>query len=222
MELKKNPKLDFRKYSVLFFNIGLVLSLASVISAFEWKFEESISEVDILPGEIPEEQLLVPITEQKPPEPKLVAHNLVEIADEKIILEPDDIKFDIHINEDEPVIDYDIGEMPDEKPEETFVIVEDMPSFNDGGKAAFLKYVMSKIKYPNQARRIGLEGKVFVQFVINKQGKMTEIEVVRGIGGGCDKEVLRVLNEAPAWSPGKQRGVPVRVRMILPVTFTLN
>ena len=78
------------------------------------------------------------------------------------------------------------------------------------------------MKYPNQARRMGIEGRVFVQFVVDKDGQLTEIKAVKGIGAGCDEEAVRVLKSAPKWKPGKQRGRPVKVRMILPITFKLS
>jgi protein TonB len=67
-----------------------------------------------------------------------------------------------------------------------------------------------------------VEGRVFLQFVVNKDGSLTDIKVVKGIGAGCDEEAIRVLKSAPRWSPGKQRGVPVRQRMVLPLTFKLG
>ena len=86
---------------------------------------------------------------------------------------------------------------------------------------AFYDFVSSKFSYPRQARELRIEGKVFVQFVIEKDGTITDIVVVKGIGGGCNEEAIRVVEMAPAWIPGKQRGKPVRVRMVLPITFKL-
>ncbi|MCK5701162.1 MAG: energy transducer TonB, partial [Cyclobacteriaceae bacterium] len=79
-----------------------------------------------------------------------------------------------------------------------------------------------KLKYPAQARRMGIEGKVFVQFVVDKDGTLTEVTAVKGIGAGCDQEAVRVIEGAPKWKPGKQRGRSVKVRMILPITFKLG
>ena len=109
----------------------------------------------------------------------------------------------------------------EEEVDEIFTIVEDQPT-PSGGMSAFYQYVAKKLKYPAQARRMGIEGKVFVQFVVDKDGSLTEVKAVKGIGAGCDEEAVRVINGAPKWKPGKQRGRAVKVRMILPITFKLG
>ena len=77
------------------------------------------------------------------------------------------------------------------------------------------------LRYPPRAARMGIEGRVFVEFIVEKNGSLTDINVVKAIGGGCDEEAIRVISTAPRWNPGKQRGNPVRVRMILPIMFRL-
>lgn len=104
---------------------------------------------------------------------------------------------------------------------EIFHIVEDMPSF-PGGQEAYYKYLGTNIDYPKQARELGIEGKVFLTFVVNKDGSLSDLELVRGIGGGCDEEALRVFMESPNWVPGKQRGQIVKTRMQAAVTFELG
>ena len=96
-----------------------------------------------------------------------------------------------------------------------------MPSFV-GGLEQFYKFVGKNLKYPAQARRLGIEGKVFVHFVVDRDGSLSDIKVVKGIGAGCDAEVERIIHKSPKWNPGKQRGEPVRVRMMMPITFRLN
>jgi protein TonB len=91
-----------------------------------------------------------------------------------------------------------------------------------GGMQAFYEYVGKKLKYPTQARRMGIEGKVFVEFVINRDGTILDVKAIKGIGAGCDEEAVRVIQSAPSWKPGKQRGKPVRQRMVLPITFKLG
>ena len=222
MELKKNPKLDYRKKYALFFNIGLVLSLTLVISAFELKFVEHVVIVERDGLQIIEDELLVPITAHKPPKPKVQVFNLIE-EDDDIEIEEPEIELVIATGEPEP-IEVDMGifdPVGNDYVYDTFVIVEKMPSFV-GGNEAFYEFVGKNLKYPAQARRMGIEGKVFVQFVVDKDGSLSEIAVVRGIGAGCDEEVERIIHKSPLWNPGKQRGVPVRVRMVLPITFRLN
>jgi protein TonB len=112
-------------------------------------------------------------------------------------------------------------EQPKENPDEIFLVVEEgaMPK---GGMEAFYKFVRDKLKYPAQARRMGIEGKVFVEFVVNRDGSIVDVKSIKGIGAGCDEEAVRVVQSMPAWNPGKQRGKPVRQRMVLPITFKLG
>lgn len=104
---------------------------------------------------------------------------------------------------------------------EVFTVVEDLPQY-PGGMDALYAYVAKEIRYPKEARTEGVEGKVFVQFVVEKDGSLTDVKAISGIGAGCDAEAVRVLQNAASFSPGKQRGKPVRVRMVMPVTFKLN
>jgi protein TonB len=83
-------------------------------------------------------------------------------------------------------------------------------------------YLSKNLKYPTQARRMGIEGTVIVVFVVNTDGSIQNVEVLRGIGGGCDEEAVKVVSDAPKWEPGKQRGRPVRTRMRLPIRFKLS
>jgi protein TonB len=222
MELKKNPKLDYRKKSVLFFNIGLVLSLLMVISAFEWEFVENAFVVDLNRYTTYDEVIDIAITKQEPP-PKPQPKNItvIDIVEDNVEVEEINVVFDIYeVDKIEDVV-YDFGEPKEEKAEEIPSIVETMPSFK-GGIVEFYKFIGKNLKYPAQARRIGIEGKVFVHFIIDEDGSLSDVKVVRGIGAGCDEEVIRIVNKSPKWNPGKQRGRPVRVRMMLPITFKLQ
>jgi TonB family protein len=104
---------------------------------------------------------------------------------------------------------------------EIFTIVEDQPA-PYSGMGEFYQYVQANLKYPAQARRMGIEGKVFVQFVVAKDGSLTDVKAVKGIGAGCDAEAVRVISSSPKWKPGIQRNRAVNVRMILPITFKLG
>ena len=104
---------------------------------------------------------------------------------------------------------------------EIFTIVEEMPSFS-GGESNLVKFLSDNIRYPSRARENGISGTVFVTFIIGKDGKVTDAKVLRGIGGGCDEEALRVIGAMPTWRPGKQRGEPVSVQFNLPIRFTLK
>jgi periplasmic protein TonB len=101
------------------------------------------------------------------------------------------------------------------------LVVEQMPSY-PGGDNELRKYLAEHIRYPDMARENGIQGRVYVQFVVNTKGKITNAVVVRGIDPSCDKEALRVVNTMPSWSPGRQNGMPVRVQFTIPINFVLN
>jgi protein TonB len=224
MEAKKNPKADLNKKTTLFLNIGLVISLSLVIMAFEWKFYDEGELMDL--GQVSDEfedVMEIPPTEQPPPPPpKIQQPEIIEVPDEEEIEEEIEVDLDVEITE-ETVVEEIVFDEPveEEVAEEIFTIVEDQPT-PKGGMAAFYEYIGKKLKYPAQARRMGIEGKVFVEFVVDKDGTITDVKAIKGIGAGCDEEAKRVIQNAPKWNPGKQRGRPVKVRMILPITFKLG
>ncbi|WOK05526.1 energy transducer TonB [Imperialibacter roseus] len=224
MEAKKSEKADLERKTGLFFNIGLAVSLLLVITAFEWKFYDDGNLVDL--GQVDdnfEDLMEIPPTEQPPPPPPVIQQpEIIEVPDEEEIEEEIEVNLDVEITENTVIEDVVFEEAPEEEvADEIFTIVEDQPEPN-GGMAAFYAYVGKNMKYPNQARRMGVEGKVFVQFVVDKDGSITEVQAIKGIGAGCDEEAVRVIQEAAKWKPGKQRGRPVKVRMILPITFKLG
>ncbi len=225
MDAKKTPKADLESKRIIFTQIGLVLALAIALLAFEWKsydkreFELEQQEVE----EVPEE--LIPITEQKvkpppPPAPKQVT--VINIVEDDVEIE-DDIEIDADVDMDTEIEEFVPVEMEEEEidEEEIFQIVETRPSF-PGGEKARQKFLANNIEYPTMARESGIQGKVFLTFVVEKDGSITDVKVLRGIGGGCNEEAMRVVKMMPKWSPGKQRGKPVRVQFNLPVKFILQ
>lgn len=113
------------------------------------------------------------------------------------------------------------GSVVEETREQVFTIVEVMPEFS-GGEAALAKYLQKNIVYPERAKTMGIEGKVYVSFVIDQFGNVNDVKILRGIGGGCDDEALRVVKKMPRWNPGKQGGRPVKVQFNLPIEFKLS
>jgi protein TonB len=223
IHIKKNPKADLSKKSGLFLNIGLVISISLVIMAFEWKFYDDGSRVDLTARTVEFEKLLeIPQTVIPPPPPKIQHPKVIEV--------PDDTEIEVEI---EALIDYGMSDddanditlytppPPEETTETDFFLVEEKPE-PYGGMQTFYRYISKNLKYPAKARRIGIGGKVFVTFVVDKDGWLTEVNAVKGIGAGCDGEAVRVIQNAPKWKPGKQRGKPVKVRMTLPITFKLE
>ncbi len=223
MEMKKNPKLDYRRTSGMFFNLGLVVSLLLAITAFEWKFPLNGEQI-VLNGhsEFEEPELVLATIHTTPPPPKVVPVNVVEVPDDaKIELPEIEFVLDPDQSGNIPPVVFSIPEPKDEPTEEPINIAEVMPEF-DGGLAAFYKFVSNKLKYPAQARKLGIEGKVFVNFVVDKDGSLSQVAIARGIGAGCDEEVLRILAMSPKWKPGRQGGRPVKVRMMMPIHFRLD
>jgi protein TonB len=102
-----------------------------------------------------------------------------------------------------------------------FQVVEKMPSF-PGGDAALFKFLNENVKYPVIAQENGVQGRVICQFVVNRDGSIVDVEVVRSVDASLDKEAIRVIKSMPKWSPGQQRGKPVRVKYTLPVNFKLQ
>lgn len=224
MESKKTEKADLNKRKGLFFNIGLLASLLIVTAAFEYRQydEGDLVELSAINDDF-EELTDIPPTEQPPPPPpKIQQPEIVEVPDEEEIEEEIEVDLDVEITEEEVMEEVIIEEAPEEEvADEIFQIVED-PATPKGGYEAFYEYVSKNMRYPAQARRMGIEGTVYVQFVVEKDGSITDVQAVRGIGAGCDEEAVRVIQQQPNWNPPKQRGKPVRQRIILPIKFQLG
>jgi protein TonB len=224
MELKKKPEADLSRKSGMFLNLGLVISLALVITAFEWKFYEDGNMVDL--GQVDddfEDIMDIPPTQQPPPPPPVIQQpEIIEVPDEEEIEEEIEIDLDMEVTEDTEIEEIVFEEAPEEEEvDEIFTIVEESAE-PEGGMAAFYKYVQKNMRYPNQAKRMGIEGRVYVQFVVGKDGTIMDVQAVKGIGAGCDDEAVRVVQGSPKGTPGKQRGRAVKQRIILPITFKLN
>jgi len=220
MESKKTQKADLSNKRGLFFSIGLFSALSVALMAFEWK--QTDEKVDLLSAKSTntfEEMIEVPTTQQLPPlAPVIQQPKIVEVPDEEEIQE----NLNIDLDNESPRIEVAsvaVAEAEDEV-DEIFTIVEESAMPN-GGMPAFYKYLVDNMRYPAQARRLGVEGKVTLSFVVDKNGKISEVNVLRGIGSGCDEEAVRVMQNAPSWKPGKQRGKAVKQRCIMPISFKM-
>ena len=138
-------------------------------------------------------------------------------------VEVEDIEINAEVDQQEVIEEYVPVEVEEEEvqEQEIFQIVEEMPSF-PGGEAKLMEYVAKNIKYPQIARETGIQGRVFVGFVVEPDGSISNVKLLRGIGGGCDEEAMRVIKSLPKWKPGKQRGKAVRVSYQIPVFFKLQ
>jgi len=225
MEAKKTEKADLENKKSLFFQIGLIFALLVVFVAFEYKSYDKIT-VDItsrVVDDTPEE--IIPITEQKvkpppPPPPKQVTK--ITIVEDDVEVE-DDIEIDVEADAETEMEEYIPQEIEEEEivEAEIFTVVEAMPEF-PGGMGKLMNYLATNIKYPPLAKESGIQGRVFINFVVEPDGSISNVKVLRGIGGGCDEEAIRVVEAMPKWKPGMQRGKPVRVSYNLPVKFTLQ
>ena len=229
METKKSPKADLEKKKGLYLEIGLVVSLALVLLAFSIKSYDQEEIEQVQTAEVLIDDLDVVITDPNeppppPPEPEVqapefnVVENNVEIKDEFLPVDVGDNENSAQDNYVAPVDD-----TPEEtvKEEEIFVSVEKMPEF-PGGETELYKYLNKNLKYPDIAKEQNLQGRVFITFVVEKDGSIANPKVARDIGGGCGEEALRVVRAMPKWTPGKQRTQTVRVQYTLPVIFQLE
>ncbi len=234
MQQKKTERADLEKRSFSFLEIGLIISLALVLLGFEWKTYDREVETEFVSGpvqEIPEE--MVQITQQKappPPPPAQAPSSVVlNIVDNTAIITAD-IRIDAEADESLVMEEYiapppapitKIEEEEEVFERQIFLVVEEQPEF-EGGEAGLMKYLSENIVYPTMARESGIQGTVYLTFVIERDGSVTDIQVLRGIGGGCDEEAIRVVQNMAKWKPGKQRGKPVRVQFRLPIKFVLQ
>jgi protein TonB len=219
MESKKTQKADLSNKRGLFFSIGLFSALSVALMAFEWK--QTDEKVDLLSAKSTntfEEMIEVPTTQQLPLAPVIQQPKIVEVPDEEEIQE----NLNIDLDNESPRIEVASVAVAEaeEEVDEIFTIVEESAMPN-GGMPAFYKYLVDNMRYPAQARRLGVEGKVTLSFVVDKNGKISEVNVLRGIGSGCDEEAVRVMQNAPSWKPGKQRGKAVKQRCIMPISFKM-
>ena len=226
MEEKKSPKANLENKKLMFMQIGLIISLIVAWLAFEYKSYDK-REIDpslLRQTEVVEEEM-VEITKQEEMKPQPVEMpkqtTQLEIVDDDV--EVEDIEINVETNQNEVIEEYVPVEVEEEEvvEAEVFTIVEQMPSF-PGGDAKMYEYLGKNIKYPQIARETGIQGRVFVNFVVEPDGSVSNVKVLRGIGGGCDEEAMRVVKGMPKWSPGKQRGKTVRVSYTLPVVFKLQ
>lgn len=224
MEPKKSKKADLESKKSLFFQIGVGLALIAVFFAFDLKqyerpdFDLGTLELDL----IEEEDIPITRPEEPPPPPPPEASQELIIVDDDVDIE-DEFIIDAEADLDEAIPEYEpiVFEEEEEADDYIFTIVEEQPEF-PGGTEAMYKWLQENMRYPTMAREAGIQGTVFVTFVVERDGMITNVEVVRGIGGGCDDEAIRVVRNMPKWNPGKQRNQPVRVQFNLPVRFMLN
>jgi len=217
MEPKKNPEVNLERKRGLFLQIGLVIALLVVLGAFEYKSYEKVAyNLGALSLDDLEEEI-IPITKQevKPPPPPPPPPEVIEIVEDEVEIENEIEIEDTESDEDEEI------EIIEEDDDEFFMVVENMPIF-PGGDLGLMKYIQKHVKYPVIAKEYNITGKVYVSFIVDKSGKVTNVKIVRGVDKNLDAEAMRVVKSLPKYKPGKQRGKAVRVMFTIPINFTLN
>ncbi|MFT6872183.1 MAG: protein TonB [Roseivirga sp.] len=224
MEAKKTPQADVNRKSTMFIMVGLIVSLGITLMAFEYKKygEGELMDLGMADDDF-EELTEIPPTEQPPPPPPPVQQpQIIEIPDEEEIEEEIEIDLDVEITEETEVQDIIFEEEPEEESaDKIFLVVEEDAEF-PGGREAWTKFLNRNLKYPKQAKRMGVEGNVYLSFIVDRTGTISDISVIREVGGGCDEEAVRVLEKSPKWTPGKQRGKAVIQRMTIRIIFRLK
>ena len=226
MEEKKSPKANLENKKLMFIQIGMIISLLIAWMAFEHK---SYDRREIDPSllnrtvEVDEEMVEITKQEEQKPQPVEMPKQTTQLEIVQDDVEVEDIEINADVDQNEVIEEYVPVEVEEEEvqEQEIFQIVEEMPAY-PGGDAKLMEYVAKNIKYPQIARETGIQGRVFVGFVVEPDGSVSNVKVLRGIGGGCDEEAMRVVKSMPKWKPGKQRGKAVRVSYMLPVNFKLQ
>ena len=217
MNAKKNPEVNLEHKKELFFQIGLIVALLLVLGAFEYKsYEKSSYNLGQLNLDDMEEEI-IPITKQevKPPPPPPPPPEVIEIVEDEVEIENEIEIEDTESDEDEVI------EIEEDDDEEFFMVVENMPEF-PGGDLGLMKYIQNNVRYPPIAKEYNITGKVYVSFIVDRSGSVTNVKVVRGVDKNLDAEAVRVVKSLPKYKPGKQRGKPVRVMFTIPINFTLS
>ncbi len=229
MEVKKAPKANIETHKTTFFLMGLVVALAVLFVGFEWsstirELDETVIVQDVLAEEEIEITQRDPTPPPPPPPPEPEVPEIIEVTEERV-----ETKIDLSSLEDDQsraqIQTYTPPPPPkpveEEVTDEIFVVVEQQPEF-PGGMSALMKFLGDNIKYPVIAQENGIQGRVITNFVVERDGSITDVQFVRGQDPSLDREAVRVIQSMPKWKPGQQRGKPVRVRFTLPVVFRLQ
>lgn len=226
MQVKKSEKASLEKDKLVYVLMGLVFVLSLVYVALEWT-EREVTKYEVTDTEfLFEEEVDIQQTTQEtpppPPPPAVQEVEVLNVVEDNV--ETESIEVNTEDDKEQEVVIAAPVEAPVEEEEEevVFVVVESMPEF-PGGQQALFKYLSENVKYPVIAQENGIQGRVICQFVVNKDGSIVDVEVVRSGGdASLDKEAVRVIKSMPKWKPGKQRGKAVRVKYTVPVNFKLQ
>lgn len=225
MEVKKSKKAEIESQRGTWLLMGFIAVLAFMFVAFEWAQHDKQIDTSLAAGDPAFVMDMMPITIQEkplpPPPPSRVAEEILIVDDatpetEGTVLTSENLGEAVQPVYIPPIVEEIV-------PEETEIVVfaEVMPAF-PGGQQAFNGFLKKNLKYPTVPQENGIEGRVIIQFVVDKDGTITNAEVVRGVHPQLDKEALRVVGLMPKWTPGMQNRKPVRVKYTMPVAFKLQ
>ena len=228
MQTKKSQKASLEDKKIIYILMGFVFVLSVCYVAFEWT-EKEVTKYEVTDTDfLFEEEVEIQQTSQQentppPPPPAAQEVEVLNVVEDDVETEAIEINTEDDKNT-EVVIAAPVEAPVEEEEEESvvFMVVETMPEF-PGGQQALFKYLSENVKYPVIAQENGIQGRVICQFVVNKDGAIVDVEVVRSGGDpSLDKEAVRVIKSMPKWNPGKQRGKAVRVKYTVPVNFRLQ
>ena len=224
MEVKKMPEVDITRRSSMFLMVGLIASLGITLVAFEWKNYDLGELMDLgLADDDFEELMEIPPTIQPPPiRPPLQQPQVIAVPDDEEIDEQIEIDLDVDLTEDTIIEDVIFDPEPSEEMAEDVIVFAEQEATFPGGWDKWTRFLNKNLKYPKRAKRMGISGTVFLSFIVDKNGIISDIKVLREVGGGLEEEAIRVLKASPKWNPGLQRGRPVKSRMSIRIAFTLR
>ncbi|NDV47119.1 energy transducer TonB [Paludibacter sp. 221] len=226
LDVKKSPKASLEDKKFIYLLMGFIVALSFVYVAFEWTDREvTVYEVADTEFVFEEELDIIQTAETPPPPPPPppapVVVEVLNVVDDTEEVEDIDFTSEDDKNE-EIVIEIPVAApIVEEEEEVIFQVVEKMPEF-PGGPQALFEYLNKNMRYPVIAQENGIQGRVICQFVVNRDGSIVDIVVVKSIDPSLDKEAIRVIQSMPKWNPGQQRGKSVRVKYTLPVNFKLQ
>ena len=229
MEVKKTPKASLENKRALFIEIGLIVALAVVYIAFNWTSKDVQVSTLEAENQVVQEEEIIPITQETPPPPpeapKIpVLSDQIDIVDDEIEVDNDVLSLEDSDDMGVEIMDY-VENVQEEVVEEEaipFQLVEEKPSFMGSDANEFSKWVNKRLVYPEIAKENGVQGRVTLQFTVEKDGSVTKVKVLRGVDPSLDKEAVRVVSMSPKWKPGKQRDRAVPVTYTFPVYFQLR
>ncbi len=226
MDTKKNPNANLENKRSLFRQMGLLLALGSLFIAFEYS-RTDINTIEIeLSEEFVMEEEAIPITRAEeppppPPPPPPAFTEILNIVDDDVELDEELELDDMEMDEEDIVEIIDFEEEVEVDDNQIFIAVEKMPSF-PGGTAELMKYLQKNLMYPKIARENGIQGKVYINFVVAKNGEITKVKILKGVDKALNNEAIRVVQNMPAWEPGEQMGKAVNVSCNVPINFNLR